>query len=172
MGRFHLELTDKERMLLIVALCKADLRDDLPGSGPTAWYFLAERISNLPDTPETRGDVLIPRAPVSPTPPGTAPEGRPGAGEPLKLQSSRPAPSNSPRPMGSKELVIPKVDSIVKSSTATGERLHVKWEGGQASCWDSNLFTAVLSTVKQPATFYVNEVKRGNALYLNIVGVK
>jgi hypothetical protein len=171
MGRFYLELTGNERLLLLFALghiYQVPALIAYTTEPPADGVGLANRIANLPETvakpAEKWGDVLLPRAPEAPpsASPGTAPGHRPGAVETLKLQS--------PRPAGSHELVVPLVDSVVKSES--GDRLAVSWKGGRANCWDSKLFPAVLKTLKQPATFYVNSVVKGAVTYLNIVGVK
>ena len=66
-----------------------------------------------------------------------------------------------------------RTDSITK----VGNRLVLKWKDDsdailQASCWDAALFPALLRTVKITTTYLVKAVKKGNATYLNVVGVK
>jgi len=167
MSRYQLEIDDQERIALILCV---GIRLGTPGAMATdaqvvGYTNLFTKLLDLKPT-------LVPRAPEAPTSSAEIPR---GVGEPLKLQNSPPDPA----PPNSKEISVSLVKSVEKSTA--GDRLIVKWAGGQASAWKEykpafkahpNLWALVLATIKKPATFYVIETQKGENTYLNIVGVK
>lgn len=149
MAEFNLTLNELERGLLMYALGSIHA---VPGSVP-----LARRIASLVNgkpSPRTEGD-------LAPAVMGAAP-----------VDSSQPARSSAPITDPDVIERTFRADSIEK----VGKRLILKWPDRdkilQASCWDAALFPAVLSTVTRQATYLIKAVKKGNATYLNVVGVK
>lgn len=151
MAKFHLEIDELERSIILFALGSIY---HLPGTVP-----LAQRFVGL-----ANGEPAAPSKPVE--------GGSPTAAAPVSVpsQPARSFPLEKLDP--DTELRTFKADSITK----VGKRLIVKWQDRdtmlQASVWDEKLFPAVLGTVTREATYLVKRVKKGNAIYLNVMGVK
>ena len=165
MAKFHLELEldDKERMLLLFALFNVlntvhdtVLINDLSREHALS---LAQRLASL--------------ANGEPAARPSQPAGMPAAVE-TKTAPVTPALDNPPARFIDPEITERtfRTDSITK----IGNRLVLKWKDRdavlQASCWDAALFPALLRTVKLETTYLVKAVKKGNATYLNVVGVE
>lgn len=157
MPRYFVELTENERLFLIMACGAAH---NIPGvvssqgDPPAIGIEIARRLVSI-----TPGAAASPAPTAAPQPQG-------------QVQPSAPA---KPRaiPGDAKELHILPF-SITKTGEGEKERLVVQGKSGgvtkKASCWANcrDIWPRVLEKVKQPATFLVVE-KSG---YLNIVGVK
>jgi hypothetical protein len=150
LAQYQITIDSQERFQLIVALAtRIGVTPTMKELEYTTQLALIQKLVALepmPLTPEPAGDRAL-------------------ADSRRKTQNSPPASI----PYDSKALIV-DVDSVFKSKD--GDRLTVKWAGGQANCWVPELFPKVLGTVKQRATFYVREVRKEENVYLNILGVK
>jgi hypothetical protein len=152
-AQFHLEIDEIELFTLIFAL------GSVHQGIPTYSLPLAKRLASL--------------ANGEPAARPSQPAGMPVAVEP-KTAPVTPALDNPPARFIDPEITERtfRTDSITK----VGNRLVLKWKDRdavlQASCWDAALFPALLRTVKLETTYLVKAVKKGNATYLNVVGVK
>jgi hypothetical protein len=148
MAQFDLKISELERLMLLYALGSVS-QNYFPDVVP-----LAQRLVSL-----ASGEPLAP-GPREVPPPAVV--------EAAPVSPHEPARSLDP---DAQERTF-TADSITK----VGNRLVIKWQGRdkllQASCWDAALFPAVLRCVKREATFLLKAVKKGNATYLNVVGVK
>ncbi len=133
MAKFHLEIDELERSIILFALGSIY---HLPGTVPLAQRFIG--LAN--------GEPAATSKPVE--------GGSPTAAAPV-TNSSLPARSFPEKPDPDTELRTFKADSITK----VGKRLIVKWQDRdtmlQASVWDEKLFPAVLGTVTREATYLV-----------------
>jgi hypothetical protein len=150
LAQYQISIDSQERFQLIVALATrigvTPTMKDLEYTTQLALMQKLVMLEPMPLTPEPAGDRALA-------------DGR------RETQNSPPATI----PDGTKPLMV-TVDSVFKSKD--GDRLTVKWPGGQANCWVTELFPKVLGTVKTRATFYVREVHKDDNVYLNILGVK
>jgi hypothetical protein len=149
MAQFHLDVDENERSLLLFALGSI-FHNHVPGTVP-----LALRLVSL-----ANGEPPAPGPRVDP-PPAAVMEA---------------APVSPHEPARSLDSDVQGRTFTADSITKLGNRLVIKWQARdkilQASCWDAALFPAVLRCVKREATFLLKAVKKGNATYLNVVGVK
>jgi len=166
MAEFNLKITDNERMLLMYALVYTIDSRNLQvigklcqGEPHADTSTLVQRLASL--------------ANGEPAARPSQPAGMPAAVE-TKTAPVTPALDNPPARFIDPEITERtfRTDSITK----VGNRLVLKWKDRdavlQASCWDAALFPALLRTVKLETTYLVKAVKKGNATYLNVVGVK
>jgi hypothetical protein len=150
-SRYHIELTDNDRLTLIMALgCFAGSSID-----NSFTFALAERLIDLAPQPE------IPMPRESKSAPATS--------------DVSPAPVEAPKPPAGEIQITPVIviNSAVKMGIATKkERIFVKWEGGQASCWlqYKAIWPRLIERVKNPKGTILKLEKSGD--YFNIVGVK
>jgi len=151
MAQFDLKISELERLALIYALGSIS-QSTFPGVVPLAQRLVLLANGEPSAAPGPRVDpppaAVMEAAPVSPH-------------EPARFID----PDITERTF--------RTDSITK----VGNRLVLKWKDDsdailQASCWDAALFPALLRTVKITTTYLVKAVKKGNATYLNVVGVK
>jgi hypothetical protein len=153
-AKFHLEIDELERAILMFAL------GSLPHLAFPGINSLAVRLASL-----ANGE----------------PAARPSqpAGMPAAVETAAPAPTIASTPPA--RFIDPDVyesNFLADSITKVGKRLLVKWKEYpserilQASCWDEKVFPDVLRCVKRNATYLLKSVKRGNATYLNVVGIK
>ncbi len=160
---FNFELTENERLLMIMALGAAYGLPTIVAdqtAPPATSIGLARRLMSV--------DVADLRAPAAvPQPQPAAPANTASAVSTASTAKPRMIPADA------KEFHILPF-SITKMGDGEKERLVVTGKSGgetkKASCWAScrDIWPRVLEKVKQPATFLVVE-KSG---YLNIVGVK
>jgi hypothetical protein len=150
MAQFDLKISEVERFILIYALGSIS-----QNSFPLVVVPLAQRLVSL-----ANGEPPAPGPRVDP-PPAAVMEA---------------APVSPHEPARSLDSDAQERTFTADSITKVGNRLVIKWQGRdkilQASCWESALFPAVLRCVKREATFLLKAVKKGNATYLNVVGVK
>ena len=150
MAQLDLKISELERLALIYALGSIS-QSTFPGVVP-----LAQRLVLL-----ANGEPSAAPGPRVDPPPAAVMEA---------------APVLPHEPARSLDSDVQERTFTADSITKVGNRLVIKWQGRdkllQASCWDAALFPAVLRCVKREATFLLKAVKKGNATYLNVVGVK
>jgi hypothetical protein len=148
MAQFDLKISELERLALIYALGSIS-QSTFPGVVP-----LAQRLVLLAN--------------------GESPAPGPRVDPPPAVMEA--APVSPHEPARSLDSDVQERTFTADSITKVGNRLVIKWQARdkilQASCWESALFPAVLRCVKREATFLLKAVKKGNATYLNVVGVK
>jgi hypothetical protein len=149
MAQFDLKISELERLILLYALGGVSQKT-FPDVVP-----LVQRLALL-----ANGESIAPGPRVDP-PPAAVMEA---------------APVSPHEPARSLDSDVQERTFTADSITKVGNRLVIKWQARdkilQASCWESALFPAVLRCVKREATFLLKAVKKGNATYLNVVGVK
>jgi len=152
MAQFDLKISEVERFILIYALGSIS-----QNSFPLIVLPLAQRLVSLAKSGE----------PPAPGPREVPP---PAVVEAAPVSPHEPARSLDPD--------VYESTFTADSITKVGKRLIVKWKEYpteailQASCWDDKVFPDVLRCVKRNATYLLKSVKRGNATYLNVVGIK
>jgi hypothetical protein len=161
MNKFSFELTENERLFLIMALGTAHgippVVSDQTAPPATA-IELARRLIGAGD---------LRSAAPAPAPP-TATEVR------RDPQPAAPAPAEKPLPSDVSELMLTAL-AMERTGVGKKERLVITWKVGtdtkQASCWSDckDIWPRVLSKIRQPAVYLVKKTSSG---YLNIVGVK
>ena len=159
MSTYHLEITENERILLILALGCAEAHKIGPivfeqSEPPASAIVVTQRMTFLSSVNNPR---TVPSAPTpAPAPPA-------------------PVIPAAPKDPDVRELGPITPLSIERTGTGKKECLVMTWQtqdGGRkvARCWADQkmIWPRVLERVKQPTVFLVKE----KSAYLNIVGVK